>query len=160
MPFDTYWSMCILDTVTKANSKIHTTINDISRKLWERYRHMFILCKTKTLNLNHYRMFGEYGHIPKLQANKKKLDHRALVVRYLYSPNDRHYKVMNPTNGYLMVLWAVNFKPYNPTYDPRLLYNHVLPLEYQCHPRINAHHIIPWHAHAVALRLDRHISEQ
>lgn len=41
----------------------------------------------------------------------------------------------------------LKFTPYIPKYDPSRLVYHTIPLTEKTHPRFNAHHTIPRHAH-------------
>ena len=146
LPFDKYWALCTLNTVEKLNLLYQRTINDIPRRLWESTRSSDTPFYPRSLDLKQFRAFGEYGYIPNLQSIKSKADPRATLVRYLSTPKTGTFQVLVPTTGQLTVCRAIDYRPYNPAFDPQRYISHALPLREGHKPRVNAHHAIPYHA--------------
>lgn len=94
-------------------------------------------------------MIGEYGYVPDLRSTKTKSDQRGLLVQYLYTIDDSHYKLLIPTSGQTLTALINNFCPYNPQFDLSLYYACPLPPAEILQPRVNAHHFIATEAHAV-----------
>lgn len=143
LPFDTYWPWCALDTAIKYNHTIHSTINDIPKRLWEKNRSQYSPFPRGTVDVTKFRMFGEYGFVPVLQNPKKKPAQRGLLVRYLFAPDEHHYQVIDPTTGQLFRCRRANFMPYNPHYDPERLIRPFYPPPERQLRRVNLHHAIP-----------------
>lgn len=143
IPFSKYWSFCILHAIGKKNSIWQRTIQDIPRRLWERYGKPYSPYPKRKLRLDTYRMFGEYTFIPKLQNIKKKPQPRIKLVRYLYTVDERHYKVIVPETGQLLTTRIAKFRPYNPNFDPMYWYPHPIPTHETQQPLVNLHHVQP-----------------
>lgn len=143
LPFDKYWSFCALNTTEKLNVMKQSTIDAIPRELWDKYRSPRSPSPPRSLDLNQFRAFGEYGHIPLLQAIKTKGEPRSLLVRYLSTPKTGTFRVLDPAIGQILTCRAVNYRPYNPSYDPQRFIAHALPLQEGHKRRVNLHHVIP-----------------
>ncbi len=142
LPFGKYWPYCVLDTVVKTNSTMYLPTATIPRAEWDRHRSGFSPYPTRSLSLRQFRTFGEYGHVPDLRPIRHKQENRGTLVRYLYTLDQGHIKVLNPSNGHIFTARIPNFQPYNPHYDPARLVPPTLPQKEHVKPRVNAHHAI------------------
>ena len=147
LPVDHYWSYCILDCITKGNSVIHDTIDDVPRRLWNNLASPYSPFKARTLDLTQYRQFGEYGHIPLLMKIKKKGSAKAILVRYLYSPEPGRFRVIEVHTGRIILTRALDFHAYNPNKDPQRRYWHPIPPNQTLNPKLNAHNTLTKMAH-------------
>ena len=143
LPFEKYWSFCLLDTVIKGNGLLHDTIGDIPRRLWEKLRAPYSPYPPASIDLRRFRMFGEYGYIPNLKDIKKKSDNRGILVRYLLTQGNHYYQVLNPATGRITLARIIGFTPYNVNFDPQVKYAHALPLTEHVRSNVNMHHAIP-----------------
>lgn len=149
MPFDKYWCLRALNTVEKLNLVHHSTINEIPRRVWERHRQDRSPDPVRSFDLRQFRAFGEYGHIPVLDDEKTKGDPRSILVRYLSTPRTGLFRVLDPRIGQLLTCRAVDYRPYNPQYDPMRFVSHALPLKEGHKRNVNLHHVQPRMASAV-----------
>ena len=143
LPFRLYWAYCLLDTTQKTNAMYHRGISDIPLRVFQQHRISRSPFPTLALDLRQYRTFGEFAYIPILRAIKTKADPRAVLVRYLFQVDPYHYKVMDATTGHLHVARIVNYKPYNPAFDPQRTYYHAIPPRTVHNPHTNQHHALP-----------------
>eukprot|EP00171_Calliarthron_tuberculosum_P001577 IDg1577t1 len=143
LPFYKYWSLCLLDTTSKINYCYQRTVQDFPRRLWEQHRSTQSPILHQSLSLFPFRMFGEYGFVLDLVQSNKKAAARGILVQYLYTIDDNHYKIMNPRTGRLFTCRHPDFHPYNSKMDPNRLYHNALPTMEAINPRVNLHHVIP-----------------
>lgn len=99
--------------------------------------------------MNQFRAFGECGYVPLLYDIKTKSVPRSILVRYLSAPRTGIFRVLDPKIGRLFTCRAVDYRPYNPAYDPQRYIAHALPLQEGLKRRVNLHHVIPSMASAV-----------
>lgn len=118
LPFQKYCAYCPLNTTAKTNCTTQSTISEIPLRLWNMHRSDYRLLKIRALNVDKFNFFGKYGHIPRLALPNSKQYARAALVRYLYTPDDDHNKVINPHSCQIMTYRIRNFKPYYPSFDP------------------------------------------
>lgn len=154
LPFNKYWSFCALNTTEKLNLMRQSTIDAVPRDLWDKNRSPRSPSSPRSLDLNQFRAFGEYGYIPLLQAIKTKAEPRSLLVRYLSTPKTGTFRVLDPAIGQILTCRAVDYRPYNPAYDPQRFIAHALPLDEGHKRRVNLHYVIPHTASAVSSTRD------
>lgn len=138
-----------MNTVEKLNTTYQSTANAIPRAIWEKHRHPHSPDHCRLLDLKHFRHFGEYGWIPRLEAIKSKSEPRSTLVRYLTTPRTGIYRVLDPKIGQIMTCRARDYRPYNPAYDPRRFIAHALPLKEGHKRNVNLHYAIPLMASVV-----------
>ena len=143
MPFEIYWATCLLDTAVKYNSTLHDTYDEVPRALWNELQTPYSPFKSRPLSLKQFRPFGEFGHIPNLVQPKTKQSKRATLVRYLYSPEPDRYKVLDVSTGRIIVTRIIDYRPYNPQFDPQRRYSQAIPANQHFRPRVNMHHALP-----------------
>ena len=67
------------------------------------------------------------GHIPHLVGIKTKGTNRAILVRYLYSPEPNRYKVLDVASERIIKTRIADYRPYNPSFDPGNRYSQAFP---------------------------------
>lgn len=150
IPFYKYWALFGLDTNIKMNSFLQRTISEIILRLWERHHKPFSLFFCRSFNLYQYRIFGKYRLISHPQNPKTKSVSRGVLVWYLYALNDAHYKDINLTTGQFHTFFVQNLRPYNPQFDPSILYSHTIPATKHLKHRVNLHYVHPRWSSAAA----------
>ena len=125
LPFQTYWSHCLLDCVVKYNSTLHDGIQDTPRRLWNLHASPYSPFPLRSLDLNQYHPFGAFGHIPVRKQLKPKHHPRAILVRYLFSPSPNRFRVID--SGRFHSVRMCDFRPYNPNMDPQRRFAHPIP---------------------------------
>lgn len=144
LSFDEYWALCLLDTVVKTNTVLHTPSNTVPLLEWNRHRHDRSAVPLRSPDLNQFRMFGETAYVPVREEIMHKSHPRGRFVRYLFTDISGRYQTIDINTGLFQMVRPQDYRSYNPKFDPRRLYQqHV---REQVLLRVNQHYAFPTEA--------------
>jgi hypothetical protein len=72
-----------------------------------------IFYNTTSTSPTHFHPFGQWGYVTNTNPHKSTLAPRALLRRYLMSPNPNHYDVLDPVTSHINMCRSSEFHPIN-----------------------------------------------
>jgi transposase InsO family protein len=99
-----YWDYAALDAIKKSNVQPSPTTNDTPYNIFH---------NTTSTSPTHFHPFGQWGYVTNTNPHKSTLAPRALLRRYLMSPNPNHYAVLDPVTSHINMCRSSEFHPIN-----------------------------------------------
>jgi hypothetical protein len=99
-----YWDYEALVAITKSNMQPSPTTNVTPYNVFH---------NTTSTSPTHFHPFGQWGYVTNTNPRKSTIALRALLRRYLLSPNPNHYAVPDPVTSHINICRSSEFHPIN-----------------------------------------------